>query len=133
MIESGSVDEIYASHCLEHFPHVKTAEVLKEWRRVMKRGASCWISVPDFDAAVRLYLKEGLNDFIRNFLWGDQGYDLAYHYAGFTFPYLAALLVNNGFNDVKRHQWMPHKIVDCSRLVDNITGKPVSLTVEAIA
>jgi ubiquinone/menaquinone biosynthesis C-methylase UbiE len=133
MIESGTVDEIYASHCLEHFPHPQTPAVLKEWRRVLKVGASCWISVPDFDAAVRLYLKEGMGDFIRNLLWGDQGYDLAYHYTGFTYPTLAALLVNAGFQDIKRHKWMQHRVKDCSRLIDNIYKEPLSLTLQAIA
>src|SRR6185295_12583800 len=120
MFQDGSVDEIYASHCLEHFPHPKTLDVLKEWRRVLKPDARCWISVPDFDAAVKLYLKEGFTGFIRNFLWGDQGYDLAYHYTGFTFPLLATLLVHAGFRDVKRHKWMPHGVRDCSRLVDTV-------------
>ncbi len=129
----GTINEIYASHCLEHFPHPKTPGVLKEWRRVLKQGASCWISVPDFDAGVRLYLKQGLTNFTRNLLWGDQGYDLAYHYNAFTFATLAAQLVAAGFNDVKRHTWMPHGLNDCSRLVDNINLKPISLTVEAIA
>lgn len=133
MIDTGTVDEIYASHCLEHFTHVKTAAVLREWRRVLRPGASCWISVPDFEAAVRLFQKEGMTDFIVNLLWGDQGYGLAYHYAGFTFPRLAALLALAGFEDVKRQKWMPHKIADCSRLVDTATLQPISLTVEAIA
>ena len=133
MFDDKTVDEIYASHCLEHFPHPKTVDVLKEWRRVLKSGASCWISVPDFDAGVRLYLKEGLTVFTRNLLWGDQGYDLAYHYAAFTFPFLAKQLADAGFSDVKRHKWMPHRVQDCSRLVDSKYLEPISLTVEAIA
>ena len=131
--KDDAVDEIYASHCLEHFPHPQTLGVLKEWHRVLKRGASCWISVPDFDAGVRLYLKQGLTEFTRNLLWGDQGYDLAYHYNAFTFATLAAQLVQAGFTDVKRQTWMPYKVLDCSRLVDTMYLKPVSLTVEAIA
>lgn len=133
MFASGSVDEIYASHCLEHFPHARTLYVLEEWRRVLKVGASCFISVPDFDAAVNLYQKEGLTDFVRNLLWGDQGYDLAYHYTGFAFPSLARTLVAAKFSDVKRLKWMPHHIADCSRLVDSLYKLPISLTVEAIA
>src|SRR6266404_5313598 len=88
MFEDGTVSEVYASHCLEHFGHQRTQYVLEEWHRVLKRGGKCYISVPDFDVAVKLYLQWGMTDYIRNLLWGDQGYDLAYHYAPFTFPVL---------------------------------------------
>lgn len=129
----GSVDEIYASHCLEHFPHPKTESVLKEWRRVLKNGAACHISVPDVDAAMTLIAKDGLTDFVRNLLWGDQGYDLAYHYAGFNFAFLARLTFKAGFSDVRRIKWMPYEVRDCSRLIDTHYKIPISVTVKAIA
>lgn len=133
MFEDDSVSEIYASHILEHWPHVKTADVLKEWRRVLKRGAKCYISVPDFDAAVKVYEKMGFCDFVRNLLWGDQGYPLAYHYTCFTYPSLAMLLVNAGFRDVKRIKRMPYNIPDCSTNYDTLLKRPISVNVEAIA
>lgn len=132
-IEDRSVGEIYASHCLEHFSHTKTLEVLRNWRRVLKDGAKAFIGVPDFDAMVKLYQQFGMTDFIRNMLYGDQGYDLAYHYTAFSFPTLAASLVKAGFSDVKRISLMPYGLNDCSQKVDSFTGKPVSLNVEATA
>lgn len=132
-IANGAVDEIYASHCLEHFPHVKTREVLTEWRRVLKTRGKAYISVPDFDAMVKLYLQFGMTDFIRNMLYGDQVYDLAYHYTVFTYPTLARALMEVGFEDVKRLADMPYGIDDCSQKVDTATGKPVSINVEAVA
>lgn len=42
-----SVDEVYASHVLEHFPYEKTALVLNEWARVLKPGGIMRIGVPD--------------------------------------------------------------------------------------
>lgn len=133
MFEDGAVDEIYASHCLEHFSHQRTLSVLEEWHRVLRRGAKCYISVPDFETAIRMYLEWGMTDYIRNLLWGDQGYDLAYHYAPFTYPILLNFLHKAGFKDVKRLTWMPYKVKDCSRLVDTFANKPISLTVEATA
>ena len=132
-IPDKSVSVIYASHCLEHFSHTKTQNVLMNWRRVMMDGAKAYIAVPDFDAMVKLYQKYGLTDFIRNMLYGDQGYDLAYHYTAFTFPRLAAALVSSGFTDVKRIASMPYGLNDCSSKVDSFTGQPISLNVEAIA
>lgn len=132
MFGDGTVEQIYASHILEHFPHPKTLGVLKEWNRVLKRGAKAYISVPDFDAMVKLYSVYGMTDFIRNMLWGDQIYDLAFHYTGFTYPTLAHLCHQAGFSDVKRIPEMPYNVKDCSHNVDTATRKPISVNVEAI-
>ncbi len=43
-----SVDEIYASHVLEHFPYNKTQEVLNDWVRVLKPGGRIRIPVHYF-------------------------------------------------------------------------------------
>lgn len=126
----GSVAEIYASQVLEHFPHVQTEDVLKEWSRVLKSGARIIIGVPDFDRAVELYQKIGLTEWLMNFLYGDQGYALAYHYRPFTFASLAALLNKAGFHGIKRLTEMPYG-VDCSSLICNVDKKNVSLNVEA--
>lgn len=129
--DDGVVDEIYASQILEHIPHVRTEYVLEEWYRVLKPGARITIGVPDFARAVELYQKFGLVDFIVNLLYGDQGYDLAYHYRPFTFGTLAALLNRVGFQRIKKIDKMPYGIVDCSSLITNLDNKNVSLNVEA--
>lgn len=130
-IEDDSVSEIYASQILEHFPHVQTLDVLSEWHRVLRPKGKIVIGVPDFDRAVALYKQYGLTDYICNFLYGDQTYDLAYHYAPFTFARLAGLLSKGGFVGIKRLTVMPHGLADCSDQVCNADGKPVSLNVEA--
>lgn len=132
MFKDGEVDEIYASQILEHFPHVKTMDVLKEWFRVLKRGAKITIGVPDFHRAIDLYQKYGLTDYLVNSLYGDQIYDLAFHYAPFTFARLASLLDKAGFRSVKKIGQMPYGIIDCSALVSNKDGLPLSLNVEAV-
>jgi predicted SAM-dependent methyltransferase len=132
-IQYSTVEEIYASHCLEHIPHPKTLPTLKEWRRVLKPRAKAYIAVPNFHAMVRLYNQFGLTEFIRNMLYGDQGYPLAYHYTAFTFETLAPILVDAGFSDVKRIEDMPYGLKDCSQLVDSYTRTPISLNVEATA
>lgn len=43
--EDDTVDEIYASHVLEHVPYDSPA--LKEWLRVLKPGGVCTVVVPD--------------------------------------------------------------------------------------
>lgn len=126
-----TVDQIYASHILEHFPHVKTLSVLKEWYRVLRVDGKLFVSVPDFDRAVDLYKKYGLSNYLTNLLYGDQGYDLAFHYAPFTAARLSFLLNQAGFADSKRILWMPYEMKDCSARVDTLEGKPISLSMEA--
>jgi SAM-dependent methyltransferase len=133
MFETRSVSEIYSSHILEHFPHTKTVDVLKEWRRVLKNDGKAHISVPDFDSCIKLYLSYGMTDFIRNLLYGDQQYTLAFHYTAFTFATLALACTQAGFSDVKRISQMPYGLLDCSSNVDTANCKPISVSVEALA
>jgi predicted SAM-dependent methyltransferase len=46
MIESGSVEEIWASHCLEHILPEKVQPTLKEWIRILRPGGIATIIVP---------------------------------------------------------------------------------------
>jgi SAM-dependent methyltransferase len=52
----NSVDVIRCSHALEHFPHGKIAEVLKEWVRVLKPGGELKIAVPNFEWIAENYV-----------------------------------------------------------------------------
>lgn len=128
--ETNSVDEIYASHILEHFPHTKTVDVLKEWCRVLVPGKKLFISVPDFNEAIQVYLEDGMIDVVRNMLYGDQGYPLAFHYTGFTFSTLAKSCIDAGFSDIKRIKKHPHMANDCSTNVYTKTMRPISINAE---
>ena len=52
----SSVDEIRASHVLEHFSHTEIGKVLAEWARVLKPGGLLKVAVPDFEYCAREYL-----------------------------------------------------------------------------
>ena len=52
-----SVDEIRASHLLEHFPHSKSVEVVREWARVLKPGGILKVAVPNFDYIIENYVQ----------------------------------------------------------------------------
>ena len=130
--QDNSVDEIYASNVLEHFMHTDTVRVLQEWRRVLKPGATCWISVPDMDANFRLFQKNGLTQWVQNIIWGDQIHPHAFHYINFTFASLAKRVNEAGFSDVKRVDSLPYGINDASAMVDGQEHKPTSLNIKAI-
>ncbi len=126
--QEGSVDEIYASHILEHFEYHKTDAVLKEWCRVLKPGGKLYVAVPDFARAVELYGRIGLDEWIIRFLCGDQEYKTAYHYALFDEERLMHQLKKAGFSDAFRVEQFPlENDGDCSNLTSNIDGSSVSL------
>lgn len=133
LFTDGSVSEIYASNVLEHFPHVQTVTVLREWRRVLKKGGKLWVSVPDFEQTVRIFLMHGLTDWVQYLAWGDQAHPLNYHYINFTFGTLAKACDKAGFSDIKRVNLLPYGLLDASTIIDNAERKPISLNCEATA
>lgn len=131
MFKADSVEALYASNILEHWEIARTVGVLKEWARVLKPGGLLYISVPDFDAAVKLYQKVGLVPWLKFHLWGDQKHPLNYHYTCFTFASLADDLASAGFSDCRRVTFFRIGEKDGSTNVDTVTQKPISLNVIA--
>ena len=54
--EDGSVEEIRASHVLEHFAHGEITAVLRDWVQKLKPGGVLKIAVPDFAWIAGQYL-----------------------------------------------------------------------------
>lgn len=54
---SGTVDEIYASHFMEHLGDQEVLPFLRECHRVLKPGGAMEILVPDLEYAARLFLE----------------------------------------------------------------------------
>lgn len=52
----GSVDEIRASHVLEHFSHTQVSEVVNHWAAKLKPGGRLRVAVPNFEFIAREYL-----------------------------------------------------------------------------
>lgn len=132
VFQDESVETVYASNILEHFPMERTVPVLKEWYRVLKPGGWLYVSVPDFHRAVQMYQKSGLTLWLRYHLWGDQKHKLNYHYAGFTLATLSKDLSDAGFRDAQRMTRWPFIVRDGSTCVDTVERKTISLNVGAL-
>jgi hypothetical protein len=52
----GSVERIYAGHCLEHIPWEQLLDVLHDWRRVLTGGGEIAVVGPDVDRALSWFL-----------------------------------------------------------------------------
>jgi predicted SAM-dependent methyltransferase len=99
----GTVEEIYSSHLVEHFPIEELRSVvLPHWRDLLRPGGRLVAVVPDAEAMVR-ETAEGrmpFDDFQR-VMFGDQEYDGDFHFSTYTPDSLSALLMEAGFEAVE--------------------------------
>lgn len=102
LIEKESVDEILASHILEHFDKDDAIRFMKECHRILKPGGKLFVAVPDMDKFVEARLTGRWDDLIGNYAWrdlnnflgGDEGEERPHwrHRYMYTFESLAFML-----------------------------------------
>jgi len=135
-----SIDEIYACHVLEHIPRGKISSTLKDLSKLLKVGGFLRIAVPDFEAVVSAYGKEGIRLYpdLYGLIWGGQRDSYDYHHAGFDYQTLKAFLEEAGFSFIERYEWrefLPDGYDDYSRSylphMDFDTGILMSLNILA--
>jgi len=103
----GSVDELYASHVLEHVGY-QTAlpSTLAGFCRVLKPGGRAMISVPDFEILCRLFLepRAAMRDrfHVMRMAFGGQMDAHDFHCVGLTYEFLSKYLFDAGFSRVER-------------------------------
>jgi len=112
----GTVDEIRASHVLEHFDFGELPKVLDEWVRVLKPGGRIRIAVPDFDKIVKCS-NDPTNYIWPKYLMGGQSDPNDYHKAVFNRQILTEFMANSGIENIDTWE---SEITDCAAL-------PVSL------
>jgi len=117
--EDGSVDEIRASHILEHFGINEIGDVLKNWAAKLKPGGLLKIAVPDFDKIIELYKDGDLKT--AGYVCGAQVDENDFHKSIFNRTALTNVLNGAGLCDIKH--W-DSEINDCASL-------PVSLNLQA--
>jgi hypothetical protein len=122
-IHDETVDEVYASHVLEHFAHHQTLAVLKEWVRVLKPGGVLKVAVPNFDYIVHAYTTgQATPHPVESYLMGGHVDADDRHGAIFNERKLRDLLKLAGLSGVRR--WTS-EIADCASL-------PVSLNLMGV-
>lgn len=115
MFEDGSVELIYASHVLEYFDRDEVKIVLKEWKRVLCKGGTLRIAVPNFTTLVRVAESEGV-DKILGPLYGRMEINgkYIYHKTVYDFDSLEKVLREAGFDNIRTYDWrqLIHKDYD---------------------
>lgn len=116
-IQDKSCDVIYASHLLEHIPHVDNIKVLTHWYNKLHSGGKLILNVPDLEWACRrlLQYEDGrlLDGYYNTFsgehglisiFYGSQSHDGEYHKSGYTKTFINRLLKDVGFIDIQIEQ-----------------------------
>jgi predicted SAM-dependent methyltransferase len=128
-----SVDEIYASHVLEHLDHKREIpKALKELHRILKPTGVLSISVPDLEILCRLFLQPNLSLDLRyhimKWMFGNQMDPFDFHKVGLTFEFLVAFLGNAGFKWARRVE--SFGLFNDSSMT-RFANQPISLNVQA--
>ena len=126
--KTESIDEIYASHVLEHVGQPKVNNTLQGVYRVLKKKGKFYVSVPDMDILAHAFvspLASAENKFaIMRIMFGGQVDEYDFHYFGWNFQFLRDFLKKVGFSEFK-------KVDSFGLFEDNsnykIYGFPVSL------
>jgi len=113
--QSDSIEEIRASHILEHFSFRDAAKALAEWVRVLKPGGVLRIAVPDVDKVLAGNPDERLFH-----LMGGQTDENDFHKSAYDHRRLNALMQRCGLVDIKPWQ---SEMEDCASL-------PISLNLQ---
>ena len=114
---TNSVDEIRASHVLEHFSFGEAVTALEDWVRVLKPGGRLRVAVPDIDKC--------LNSGDKNrvfYLMGGQTDENDFHKSAYDKNRLRETLQQVGLTDV--HEWESDGL--------DTSGHPVSLNLEGV-
>lgn len=114
--EDGTVDEIRASHILEHFSHREAHEVLAHWVAKLKVGGTIQIAVPSLE----WIFEHKEHPQAESYLMGGQSDENDYHKSVWTRRKLADVMAYVGLGDIQ--EW-DSQIADCASL-------PVSLNLQ---
>ena len=116
---TDSVDEIVASHVIEHFYLWEVQDILIEWKRVLRPGGTLYVECPNIHNCALMLLHGGFTDQMH--MWGFFGdpshkEPLMCHKWGYNPDTLAKELLTAGFVNpgtakVSKSHWRDMRLV----------------------
>ncbi len=102
----SSIENVYASHVLEHVGQSDVRPVLHGIRRTLVPGGKFQVSVPDLDVLCHLFISPRATVQVKwhamRMMFGGQVDAYDFHYIGFNEQFLRTLFAEVGFSDVRR-------------------------------
>ena len=104
--EDNSIEEVYASHVIEHVPQKKVNETLKGVYRILSENGKFYISVPDMDVLCKIFIDSkappDVKFHIMRMMFGGQVDEFDFHYFGWNFEFMRDFLTNAGFKRIEK-------------------------------
>ena len=102
----NSIDEIYASHIVEHVNQKNIKKTLSGIYRVLATKGKVYISVPDMDVLCRIFIAKDapikVKFHIMRMMFGGQTDEFDFHYFGWNLEFLKEYLFIAGFTKIER-------------------------------
>ena len=131
--KNESIEEIYASHIIEHVDQKTIKNTFKDIFRILKKEGKFYVSVPDMDVLCHFFVSPLANKKIKfhtmRMIFGGQIDNFDYHYFGWNYEFMNDYLLEAGFIEIRK--------VDSFGLFEDTSdykpyGFPISLNVVAI-
>ena len=104
--KDNSIEEIYASHVVEHIDQKNIKKTLKGIHRVLKAEGKFYVSVPDLDVLCRIFSDKNApfkaKFHVMRMMFGGQIDEFDYHYFGWNFQFMNAFLEEAGFKKIEK-------------------------------
>ncbi len=104
--EENSIEEVYASHVVEHVPQKKVKKMFKGIHRVLKENGKFYVSVPDLDVLCQIFMDPKAPTQVKmnvmRIMFGGQVDDYDFHYFGWNLQFMFNFLTEAGFTNIKR-------------------------------
>ncbi|MEK7549176.1 MAG: methyltransferase domain-containing protein, partial [Patescibacteria group bacterium] len=102
--KDNSIDEIYASHLIEHFDFKEGFDVLKEWLRVLKVEGKLIIETPDLLESAKKFIEANEQERINFYshFFSEPWIDGQWHKFLYTYTQLKWTLEQVGFRSIEK-------------------------------
>jgi predicted SAM-dependent methyltransferase len=104
--QENSIQEIYASHVVEHIDQKNIKKTLKGIYRILKDDGKFYVSVPDLDILCRIFIAKNaplkVKYHVMRMMFGGQTDKFDYHYFGWNFEFMNNYLLEAGFKRIER-------------------------------
>ena len=104
--EDESIEEIYASHIIEHVDQKKIQNTFKGIFRILKKEGKFYVSVPDMDVLCHFFVSPLADKKIKfhtmRMIFGGQVDNYDYHYFGWNYEFMNDYLRDVGFLKINK-------------------------------
>ena len=100
----GEFEEVYSRFFLEHLPRADAKKALAEMFRVLKKGGTLEIIVPNIAYFCKLFVEEKgqKKGWALNKIYGFENYPEDHHYFGYDYTILEQFLKEIGFDGIEK-------------------------------